>query len=105
METVEIISISPNQNSSVMVTGKLTGKDLNEPMVTVYYGNENGGFDKNGWDNSIEVAGGQSVGLGEFNATIDGLIPGQNYYFRTFAESDDGEDWSSGDPQVIDDLL
>ena len=33
------------------------------------------------------------------------MNPGTTYYFRAFANSPDGSDWSSGDPQVIDDLL
>ena len=33
------------------------------------------------------------------------MIPGEKYFFRAYAQSADGEDWSSGAPEVIDDLL
>ena len=53
----------------------------------------------------MDVSSGNPLNLGEFNASITGLSPGETYFFRTFAISADGEDWSSGDPEVIDDLM
>ena len=75
-------------------------------MVRIYYGFEDGGFSPEDWNNSfIEVNGGNSVALGDFNATITGLIAGERYFFRAFAQSADGIDWSSGDPNVKAGLL
>ena len=102
---VEIVSLQPLANSSVQITGNLVSKDSNNPVVTIYYGTKNEGYDHSKWENSVQVNAGQSIGVGEFNATIQGLIPGETYYFRTFAQSQDGEDWSSGAPEVIDDLM
>ncbi|MBT7650562.1 MAG: hypothetical protein HN553_06280, partial [Opitutae bacterium] len=102
---VEIVSLVPQLNGTALITGNLVSKDSNNPTVTLYYGTENGGFDTGAWDNFVQVSSGQPLELGEFNATVTGLIPGETYYFRTFAQSADGEDWSSGAPEVIDDLM
>ena len=48
---------------------------------------------------------GAAQGLGEFNATVSGLTAGETYYFRAFATSADGTDWSNGDPQVRESLV
>ena len=102
---VEIVQITPEANGSAIITGNLISKDSNFPTVRVYYGNENGGFDSSKWDSFVDVSSGNPLNLGEFNASITGLSPGETYFFRTFAISADGEDWSSGDPEVIDDLM
>ena len=103
---VELSKIVAEANASVTVIGELVSKDLTNPVVRVYYGLEDGGFNPIDWNNSfVLVDGGSPVQLGEFNATISGLVPGSRYYFRAFAESVDGQDWSTGDPEVRSDLL
>ena len=102
---VEILNLTPGTNGSAQITGDLVSKDSNNPSVQIYYGNEDGGFDISNWDSWVDVSSGNPLGLGEFNQTISGLIPGETYFFKAFASSSDGEDWSSGDPLVIDDLL
>ncbi|MBT7649966.1 MAG: hypothetical protein HN553_03210, partial [Opitutae bacterium] len=102
---VEITTLIAEANGSAIITGNLISKDSNLPTVRVYYGNENGGFDTSNWDSWVDVSSGNPLNLGEFNASVSGLTPGETYYFRTFATSADGVDWSSGDPQVIDDLM
>ena len=62
-------------------------------------------FDSNAWEHNQTLFGGNTVPLGEFNGSISGLIPGEKYYFRVFAESADGTDWSSGAPEVDQDLM
>ena len=76
-------------------------KDENFPSVSIYYGRSDGGFDQSAWEHNQTLFGGNTVVLGEFNGTITGLIPGEKYYFRVFAESADGFDWSSGAPKSI----
>jgi hypothetical protein len=86
--------------------GELVSVDQTDPVVRIYYGLEDGGFSPEDWNNSyVEVNSGNSVALGDFNATITGLIPGERYFFRAFAQSADGADWSSGDPDVKAGLL
>jgi hypothetical protein len=103
---VEVSRVIPLPNASVSVVGKLIRKDITNPIVRIYYGLEDGGFDASDWNNTyVEVNNGNPVSLGEFNATVTGLVPGLRYYFRAFAQSVDGMDWSSGDPEVNQDLL
>ena len=103
--TVEILEITPDYNGTAVIKGILTGKDENLPVVSVYFGRTDAGFNQAGWEHNATVNGGIPVGLGEFNASVSGLIPGETYYFRTFAQSADGIDWSSGAPEVSLDLL
>ena len=95
--TVEVVSLQPETMGAATLTAKLVSRDLSLPTVRIYYGDEDGGFDSNNWDSFVDVDSGNQVNLGEFNATISGLNPGTTYYFRAFANSPDGSDWSSGD--------
>ncbi len=103
--SVEIIEATPELNATVRIRGELTGKDEYFPSVSVYYGKSDGGFDPDKWDDHQSLFGGSVIELGEFNSTISGLEPGEKYYFRILAESPDGSDWSSGAPQVEEDLM
>ena len=98
---VELSEVVAQPNASVTVIGELVSKDLTNPTIRIYYGLEDGGFSANDWNHSfVDVNGGAPVSLGDFNATISGLVPGLRYYFRALAQSADGMDWSSGDPEV-----
>ena len=44
---------------------------------------ENGGFEFANWEYSVLVNAGQPIPIGEFNATVNGLIPGEKYFFRS----------------------
>ena len=102
---VEVSGVVALPNASVSVIGELVRKDVLNPVVRIYYGLEDGGFDFSDWNNTfVEVNNGNPVTLGEFNATITGLIPGSRH-FRAFAQSADGTDWSSGDLKSVKGLL
>ena len=102
---VEIIDLQAEANATVSIRAELTSKDENLPSVSIFYGRSDGGFDSNAWEHNQTLFGGNTVPLGEFNGSISGLIPGEKYYFRVFAESADGTDWSSGAPEVDQDLM
>ena len=103
---VELTEVEAQANSSVVIHGELVSVDLTNPTVRIYYGLQDGGFSASDWNNSfVEVNGGSEVGIGDFNATITGLTPGERYHFRAFAESDDGFDWSSGTPAIRNQLI
>ena len=102
---VEVAGITPSGGGTAIVTGNLVAFDSTQPSLKIYWGNEDGGFDPLKWDGSVDVAGGAAQGMGEFNATVSGLLPGETYYFRAFASSADGSDWSNGDPQVRESLV
>ena len=102
---VEMVSLTPKAMGEVQLTGNIVSLDLNSPTGRVYYGTKDGGFDPGNWDSFVDIDTGNTLGLGDFNATVTGLNPGETYFFRAFVNSADGEDWSSGDPQVIDGLM
>ena len=85
--------VIPLPDASVSVIGELIRKDITNPVIRIYYGLEDGGFDAADWNNTyVEVNNGNPISLGEFNATVTGLGPGLRYYFRAFAQSVDGVD-------------
>ena len=58
------------------------------------------------WNNSfVDVNGGNTVAIGEFNASVTGLIPGQRYYFRGSCPKRGWFRLVSGDPEVSNGLL
>ncbi|SVE41915.1 uncharacterized protein METZ01_LOCUS494769, partial [marine metagenome] len=109
---VEVIQVAPTSGGTATVTGEIVSYDTTQPNVKIYWGDEDAGptteVDENNaskWDGFVTVAGGNTLGFGEFNATIVGMTPGTLYHFRAYAEAGtDGHDWSSGDPTVRADL-
>ena len=102
---VELYDALPDSNDSVVLQGELTNVDQENPIVTIYYGSSDGGLSADGWENNITINGGNPLPAGHFQATIDGLNPGERYYFRAYAVSTDGADWSTGEPEIKEDLL
>ena len=103
---VELSAIIPEANASVTVVGELVSKDLNNPNIRIYYGLEDGGFNPVDWNNSfVDVNGGNTVAIGEFNASVTGLIPGQRYYFKGSCPKRGWFRLVSGDPEVSNGLL
>jgi hypothetical protein len=102
---VELYQASPESNNSVLLSGELTNIDLENPLVTIYYGSSDGGLSISGWENNLTLNNGNPLSAGEFDANISGLIPGQKYFFRAYAQSADGSDWSTGEPEIKENLL
>ena len=65
-----------------------------EPTVSIYWGDEDGGTDIRGWDN-VENLGFRS--LGQHTTTLDNLMHGTEYFYRSFAFSlaDAEQTWST----------
>ncbi|WOO40238.1 DUF6288 domain-containing protein [Rubellicoccus peritrichatus] len=70
----------------------LTGGEA--PVVTLYYGESDGGMLVGGWSYSISVDNGNPQS-GEFSQMVSGLEPGKSYVFRARAVNSAGEDWSN----------
>ena len=66
-----------------------TGND--PPIVTVYYGDNDGGTNAGAWDKSAEL----DVQTGSFAAFVTDLQPTSQYYFRGYAQNGLGNMWSS----------
>ena len=99
---VEIIDLQAEANATVSIRAELTSKDENLPSVSIFYGRSDGGFVQMP-GNTIKL-GGNTVPLGEFNGSISGLIPGEKYYFRVFAQCG-RNGLVSGAPEVDQDLM
>ena len=83
---VELYQARPESNNSVLLSGELTNIDLENPLVTIYYGSSDGGLSTSGWENNITLNNGNPLPAGEFDANVSGLIPGQKYFFRAYAQ-------------------
>ena len=61
---VEVSGVVALPNASVSVIGELVRKDVSNPVVRIYYGLEDGGFDFSDWNNTfVEVNNGNPVHL------------------------------------------
>jgi hypothetical protein len=55
---VELYQASPESNNSVLLSGELTNIDLENPLVTIYYGSSDGGLSISGWENNLTLNNG-----------------------------------------------
>ena len=84
---VELFDAKPNSAESVTLHGEVLNIDLEQPIVTLFYGKNDGGFAFHEWDNNFTLNEGNSLPAGSFEANISGLTPGEKYYFRAYAEA------------------
>jgi len=77
--------------NSVDLSGHVTG-GYPYPTVTVYYGPTDGFGAEGGWAYSSNL-GTHAWGL--FTNTLDGLTPGQKYYYRFYVSNSEGANWAS----------
>ncbi|MEL0099838.1 MAG: hypothetical protein VW907_09805, partial [Opitutae bacterium] len=82
---VELYEARPNSNNSALLLGELTNIDQENPVVTLFYGTTDGGLSIDEWENNTTVNNGNPMPAGQFEVNIEGLTPGERYYFRAFA--------------------
>ena len=61
---VELYQARPESNNSVVLSGELTNIDLENPLVTIYYGSSDGGLSTSGWENNITLNNGNPLPAG-----------------------------------------
>ncbi len=76
--------------SSATIGGEVTDTGGVTPVVTLYWGDNDGGTNAGSWDESFDL--GQQGGL--FISQLSGLQPGTTYYFRSFASNPGGSAWA-----------
>ncbi len=87
------LQILPAENVGAFaaeLTGRITNTGNDAPIVTVYYGDNDGGTNKGSWDESIELG----VQSGTFTAAASDLDPTSQYFFSARAQNSLGSQWT-----------
>lgn len=77
--------------TTATLAGQVTNTGNEDPNVTLYWGNNDGGTNPLAWDAAISFG----VQDGVFSAGISGLTGATTYYFRSFASNSGGDDWAN----------
>ncbi|MEM9658088.1 MAG: immunoglobulin domain-containing protein, partial [Planctomycetota bacterium] len=88
---VDNVSAADVGASYAVVGGEVVRSGDETPIITLYWGDNDGGLDAASWDQSVSL-GAQN---GQFSLTIDSLAPQTAYYYRAFAENSFGSDWAN----------
>ena len=76
--------------SSANLRGEVTNTGFEAPVVTIYYGDTNGGTTPGSWGGSVNLG----VQDGEFSFFLTGLDPLSDYFFRAQASNAAGSSWA-----------
>ncbi len=79
-------------SDSARLNGMVTDVGSGAPAVTMYYGDNDGLTNAESWDSAVSLQGEQA---GAFFADVADLLPGQTYYFRSYASNASGSGWSA----------
>jgi len=81
--------------NSARLNGEVTSTGGENPNVTVYWGDNDGGEDPGSWDySSAPTSPSQPQGAVTFYKDVTGLNPDTDYYYRCYAENSVGPDWA-----------
>ena len=73
------------------LTGQVIDTGNDPPIVTLYYGESDGGTNAGSWEHSIDLGVQQEA----FNASVLALQPLTQYYFTSYAQNAMGGDWAT----------
>ncbi|MCH2062139.1 MAG: lamin tail domain-containing protein [Roseibacillus sp.] len=76
---------------SARLNGTVTDVGTAAPVVTIYYGDNDGLANPEDWDNALELPG---TWAGAFSANVTDLNPGRTYYYRSYASNASGARWA-----------
>ncbi len=79
--------------TSAVLNGQVTGTDGENPLVYLYWGNDNqGGTSPAGWDHAVSLG---IQGIGTLSHTLTGLTPVTTYYYRFRVVSSTKDIWAN----------
>ncbi|MGB6220540.1 lamin tail domain-containing protein [Haloferula sp.] len=76
--------------SSATIGGSITDNGGEDPAITIYWGDNNGGTNPGSWDSALSLG----VQSGSFSSNLTNLNPSTTYYFRSFSTNSGGSDWA-----------
>ncbi len=79
-----VTTLTATLNATLITNG------LVSPNVKIYYGTTDGGTNPASWQNFTDLGALTTTG----SATVSGLLPFTQYYFRAFAQNAVGSDWA-----------
>jgi hypothetical protein len=79
------------QPTTATLGGEVTDTGNEDPVVILYWGDNDGGTNPGNWDTAIPFAAQD----GSFSADISGLAPSTPYFFRCFASNSAGGTWAA----------
>jgi hypothetical protein len=78
-------------STSVTLGGRVIDPGGVDPLVSIFWGERDGGTDENAWDHRIDLG---VKGEEAFSVTASDLTLGKTYFFRCFAKNSIGPGWS-----------
>ena len=78
--------------SVAQLNGEVIWVQGTDPLIRIYWGNEDGTNLIASWDNEVNIG---TMGVGTFYKAIAGLTPGTKYYYRCWASNDNGVSWAT----------
>ena len=96
VKTAPDISLSPATNvasDTATINGSISDTGGENPTVTVYWGDNDGGQTPGVWDHSYTYS--QAQGAADFSKDITGLTSEKLYYFSAKASNSIGTTWAS----------
>ncbi|MBS3742066.1 MAG: hypothetical protein KGY74_08100, partial [Candidatus Cloacimonetes bacterium] len=81
--------------TSATLNGEVTDTGGENPTVTIYWDETDGGTTPGNWDQNIN----KGTQAGTFSSAISDLSPITTYYYRCYAENSAGSDWANSTEQ------
>ena len=79
------------EDTAARLNGEVTDTGNENPSVTVFYGQSDGGTTPASWSDNVSLG---AKALGTFYYDASGLTPNQLYYYRMYATNAAGSDWA-----------
>ncbi|RKY05295.1 MAG: hypothetical protein DRP66_10695, partial [Planctomycetota bacterium] len=86
---------------SARLNGEVTDNGGQDPTVTVYWGDEDGGTTPGNWDHADTIGAQNSTFIDNLNSLSHSTM----YYFRAYAENSGGGDWADSTASFTTDAI